>query len=242
MKILKTKSFELAVYAKGDQDSSKFALVIPGRLDTKDYSHMISHVDYLANRGYFALSFDPPGTWESPGSIKLYTVTNWLRAINELIELFGNKPTVLMGHSQGGNMTILAGARNKYVSHIVAVMASMFPSKLDKSKLIDGKKISYRDLPPNDEKNKKIFELPLNYFEDAAKYNILDSLKKCIQPKLFFLGTKDALVKPEDVRAAYRIAQEPKIIHELNSEHGYRRFENIVIEVNDILGDFLNKY
>ena len=66
MNIIKTKTFELAAYTKGDQNSPKLALVLPGRLDTKDYIHNTSLVDYLSRRGYFALSFDPPGTWESP--------------------------------------------------------------------------------------------------------------------------------------------------------------------------------
>lgn len=58
MNIIKTKTFELAIYEKGDSNSPKFAIVVPGRLDTKDYVHNTSLVDYLASRGYFALSFD----------------------------------------------------------------------------------------------------------------------------------------------------------------------------------------
>ena len=100
MKILKTKNFELAVYEKGDFNSPKLAIAIPGRLDTKDYIHNTSLVDYLASRGYFALSFDPPGTWESPGDMSLYTTTNLIKSVNDLIEFFGNKPTLLAGHSR----------------------------------------------------------------------------------------------------------------------------------------------
>jgi len=242
MEMLQTKSFELAAYVQGNRTSSKLAILLPGQLDTKDYAHMTSHVDYLANKGYFAFSFDPPGTWESPGSIKLYTMTNYLKAINELIDLFGNKPTVLMGHSRGGSMAILAGPSNKYVTHIIAVMSHAGPSELDKSKLTDGVKISYRDMPPNDAENKKRFDLPLNYFEDATKHNILDSLKECSKPKLFFYGTKDILVEPEDVQKTYQVVLEPKIIYELDSEHDYRRHKDIVVEVNNVVGKFLDKY
>src|SRR3989338_4759008 len=108
-RMLKTKSFDLAVYAKGDPASSKLAIIIPGRLDSKDYAHNTSLVDYLAGRGYFALSFDPPGTWESPGDIGLYTTTNLLKVVDELIEHFGNKPTLLAGQSRGGTVAMLAG-------------------------------------------------------------------------------------------------------------------------------------
>lgn len=242
MKTIKTKSFELAVYAKGDQNSSKIAILLPGQLDTKDYPHMISHVDYLASRGYFALSFDPPGTWDSPGDIKLYTMTNYAKAINELIELFGNKPTVLMGHSRGGSMAMLVGPVNDCVTHIIAVMSNITPSKLDPQDVTGDVKISYRDMPPNDRENKKRFDLPVYYFEDAKKHNIFEGLKKCSKPKLLFYGSRDILVKPENVEVAYKIASDPKIIHELNSEHDYRYHEDIVQEVNDEVGKFLEKH
>jgi len=232
MKIIKTKSFELATYEKGDKNSPKNIFLLPGQLDTKDYAHMVSHVNYFADKGYFALSFDPPGTWGSPGGIELYTMTNYLKAINELIDLFGNKPTVLMGHSRGGTMAMLAGAMNKNVTNIIAVMSHTAPSVIDMSKVKDGIKISYRDMPPNDTKNKKRFDLPINYFEDAKKYDVLGGIKQCQKPKLFFYGTKDILVEPEDVKETFKIVEEPKYIQELNSEHDYRLHEDIVNEVN----------
>lgn len=242
MELIETKSFKLAVYMRGERNASKLAMLLPGRLDTKDYAHTTSHVDYLAGKGYFAFSFDPPGTWESPGSIDLYTMTNYMRAVNELVSLFGNKPTILMGNSRGGSMAMLAGPNNKYVTHIIAVMSYAGPSEVDENKITDGVEISYRDVPQNDSENRKRFDLPLNYFKDAAKHNILDNLKKCSKPKLFFYGTKDILVEPEDVKSTYQACIEPKMIHELNSEHDYRRHKEIVDEVNEVVGRFLDEY
>ncbi len=239
MRIIKTKSFELSIIEKGDSDSLKVALLLPGQLDTKDYAHMVSHVDYLAGKGYHAVSFDPPGTWDSPGNISLYTMTNYLRAINELTELFGNKPTVLMGHSRGGTMAMLAGAHNPCVTHIIAVMSHTAPSEFNPSKIKDGIKISYRDMPPNDTKNKKRFDLPLNYFEDAKKHDVLGSIKLCKKPKLLYYGTKDVLVEAEDVRESFEEMPEPKFIHELNSEHDYRLHKDIVDEVNKTTWEFI---
>ena len=244
MKIIETKSFELATISRGDINSPKIALLLPGQLDTKDYAHMANHVDFLANKGYYALSFDPPGTWDSPGSIDLYTMTNYAKAINELIEFLGNRPTVLMGHSRGGSMAMLVGPDNQYVTHIIAVMSNIAPSKLQvgysKDEIKENVKISYRDMPPNDKVNKKRFDLPLNYFKDAAKYNIIDGLKNCSKPKLFFYGTEDILVKPESVKATYDEVIEPKAIHELKSDHDYRYHKNIIEEVNNVVWDFLS--
>src|SRR3989338_7497483 len=120
--MVKTNSFTLATYQKGDPISSKLALVLPGKLDTKDYAHMRSHVDFLSNLGFLALSFDPPGTWESPGDISLYTTTNYLKAVDELIEYFGNKPTFLMGHSRGASVSMIAASRNPKIMAYAAVM------------------------------------------------------------------------------------------------------------------------
>src|SRR3990167_11532189 len=172
--MIKTNSFTLATYQKGNPDSKKLALVLPGKLDTKDYAHMRSHVDFLSNLGFLALSFDPPGTWESPGDISLYTTTNYLKAIDELIEYFGNKPTFLVGHSRGGSMAMLAGMRNPHVFAFGAAMSYVY-DKNYKSQASDEewKKKGYwesaRDLPPGGGPKTKIFRLPYTFQKDQEK-------------------------------------------------------------------------
>ena len=245
MKTIKTKSFELVVYEKGDPNSQKLAIVIPGRLDTKDYIHNTSLVDYLASRGYFALSFDPAGTWESPGDIDLYTTTNLIKSVNELIEFFGNKPTLLAGHSRGGTIAMLAGPKNSYITHIIPIFSYYgAPSDPADERIVDGKVMSYRDLPPGNTKTKeqREFGLPLNYFEDGKQYNALAGLKNCTKPKLFFYGVEDDMNDPEDVKLAYEKSAEPKEIHALNSDHDYRYHPEIIEEVNKTIGSFLDKY
>lgn len=238
---IKTKSFELAVYSKGDEKSSKLALVLPGRLDTKDYPHMRSHVDYLAGKGYFALSFDPPGTWESAGSIEIYSMTNYLKAINELIEHFGNKPTFVMGHSRGGTMAMLAATTNPKITGFAAVMSN-YEGSAAKTEMKPGDvQIEYRDLPENPAEKKRI-DLPYAYFKDASQYNMIEGLKTYKKPKLFFWGNKDVMAEPEDVKRAYEASAEPKELHELDSKHDYRHSHKLIEEVNEVLGAFLSKF
>ena len=237
---IKTPSFELAVYQRGSADAEKFALVLPGRLDTKDYPHMRSHVDYLADKGYLALSFDPPGTWESPGDIVLYTMTNYLKAIDELIVHFGNKPTLVLGHSRGGSVAMVAGTRNDLISHIVAVMSSTSPSLIGEGDLQGGVEITKRDM--SDGTGQKIFNLPLHYFEDASQYNPLEALKTCTKPKLFIKGTKDTVIDAEEIDEAYAASAEPKMYREVDSDHDYRKSPAIINQVNDIVGDFLTNH
>ena len=245
MRIIKTENFELAVYEKGDPNSPKLAIVIPGRLDTKDYIHNTSLVDYLAGRGYLALSFDPSGTWESPGNLELYTTTNLIKAVDELIKFFGNKPTFLVGHSRGGTIAMLAGPKNSSVTHIVQIFSNYgAPKNPTNEKIKDGKVASHRDLPPGNIKTKKQkeFSLPISYFKDGKKYNALPGLKNCTKPKLFFYGVDDKLISPEDVKRAYEESAEPKEIHALKSDHDYRYHPEVIKEVNQIIGKFLDKY
>ena len=239
MEKIKTKSFELAIYKRGDEKAEKLALCLPGRLDTKDYAHMRNHVDFLADKkGYLALSFDPPGTWESSDDISLYTTPNYLKAINEVIEYYGNRPTITLGHSRGGSMSILAGINNDLVTRFIAIMSHYGPSERPD---VEGDiRTSYRDLPPGTEETaeKKRFDLPMSYFDDPTRYT---GLENCTKPKLFFLGKEDDVVLPEDVREAYELAAKPKQLYELESGHDYRYRLDIINEVNQVISKFLDK-
>lgn len=248
MNLIKTKNFELAVYANGDPEAKKFAIVLPGQLDTKDYPHMRSHVDFLAGQGYYALSFDPPGTWESPGEIELYTMTNYAKAIDELIEYFGNKSTFVMGHSRGGALALLAGTINNSIRSFVCLMSNYtydpaiyinyserFGVKEWKER---GYRLSVRNLPFNPSDTRE-FKLPYSFIEDQEQYDMLDDLKKCAKPKLFIYGKRDQLATPQVVKYQFDAAAEPKSIYELDSDHDYRLHPNLIEEVNQAVGEFL---
>ncbi len=244
MEIVKTKSFELAIISGGDKNATNMAIIIPGRLDTKDYAQNPSHIKYLADKGYFAISFDPPGSWDSPGSLDIYSTTNYIKAVNELIEHFGDRPTLLMGHSRGGTVAMLAGPKNSCVTHMISVNSS-YGGKIETDAAAPSEvNISYRDIPPGTSrtKEKKRFDLPYHYFEDSNDYNALVGLSKCTKPKLFFYGTKDVLSTPDIVKRMYDESASPKMIHELDTEHDYRLHQEIIREVNDVVGRFLDKY
>lgn len=249
MAIIHAKSFTLSVYSQGDKSASKLALVLPGKLDTKDYANMRAHVDFLAQRGFFALSFDPPGTWESEGDISLYTMSNYLKAIHELIDYFGNKPTFAMGHSRGASMSIIAALQHPLVTSFAAIFPSLkVDGTWEKSNVEEWKEEGYhmsmRDLPPGGGPEVVEFKLPYAFYEDQLQYDIriITALQKSTKPKLFFVGKNDPLVNPQNVRELYAVAGEPKELHELDSDHDYRFHKDLIEEVNTALGDFLEKY
>lgn len=246
MGIVKTKSFGLAVNESGDGKARKLAIVLPGKLDTKDYSHMRSHVEYLAGRGYLAVSFDPPGTWESEGDISLYTLSNYADSIDELIDYYGNKPTFLVGHSMGGSVSMMVGTRNPYVIGFSSIMSSSSykPGKYtdypDETWKRNGYRESKRDIPGE---NKYIeFNLPYTFLEDRVRFDVKRDLSNCPKPKLFVYGQDDRLVEPDIVKEAYEVSAEPKEIASIGGGHDYRYHPVLVQEVNGILGKFISKY
>lgn len=245
MNLIKTKSFELAIYSKGDPQSNKFALMLPGRVDTKDYLHIKSHVDYLASKGYFAVSFDPPGTWESPGDINLYTMTNYSKAVDEIIEYFGNKKTLVVGHSFGGSMAMFVGTTNPKVDSFVSIMSiysyqpDVYGRDNDKAWKENGYKVTKRDIPGSDEI--KEFKIPYSFFEDRSQYEFLSGLKTCTKPKMFIFGNNDTTVEPKYVKEAFEASSEPKMIRNIDSDHDYRKDKKFIDEINNYLGEFLEK-
>lgn len=243
MNFVETPSFKLAIYAKGDPNSDKLALVLPGRLDTKDYIHMTSHADLLADKGFYAISIDPPFSWGSPGPIEKYSTTNYLKAVNELIDQIG-KPTLLIGHSRGGSISMLA-SDNQHVKAIAAIMASYGgPSSPSQEDIKRGIYTTTRDIPPGDEKSaeQKEFSLPLSYFADGAMYNPADKLKVFTGPKFLICASHDTFSSPPSVRKIYDSLDEPKMFLELNTEHDYRLHADMVKAVNKVLGEFVARY
>ena len=245
MELVKTKSFELATFSKGNQESRRLAILMPGRLDTKDYINFVSHAEYLASRDFYVVAFDPPGTWESPGGVELFTTTNYIKATDELIEYFGKKPTLLLGHSRGAAVAILVGESNPAVIGIVSVMANFgTPTAPDEAAVQKGYEDGLRDMPPGASatNEQKAFKLPIAYWEDGKQHNAGQTLKTCMKPKLLIYGTEDEFTPPSEVKKLYEAIPEPKIMKEIRSTHDYRYYPEAIEEANKTIGQFLEKY
>jgi hypothetical protein len=138
---------------------------------------------------------------------------------------------------------MLAGTSVPSVTHFVAVLSRTGPTTVDlpQSGTIV---ISRRDLLQGAIRTneKKEFTLPASYLGDRQKYDALKALRKCIKPKLFFCDTHDILVSVESIQQIYNHSAEPKMIHELNTEHDYRLHPEVTREVNKTLRQFLEKY
>jgi len=245
MQILNTISFKLATISEGDINATKVAICLPGRLDTKDYINFTRHLEYLSQRGFYALSFDPPGTWQSPGSSDLFTTTNYIKAVNEMIDLLGNRPTLLLGHSRGGVISAYVGTDNPHVTGIIGINESFRPpSPPDAQTLETGTYKDHRDLPPGDKRteNQRQFMMGLGYFEDGAGYDDAEKLMACTKPKLIIYSKDDEFNTPEDVKRVYDSLPDPKELHEVSGTHDYRLYPEVIDEANEVIGKFLEKF
>ncbi len=247
MQLIKTKSFTLATYSKGDTDAKKLALVLPGKLDTKDYAHMRSHVDFLASLGFFALSFDPPGTWESPGDISLFTTANYIKSVDEIIEYYGNKPTFIAGHSLGGSIAIISGTRNKQAFSYAAIMSTFkrndFNEKKYKKWKEDGFSLSVRALPPGDGPKVKQFELPYGSLDENTLFSLSEDIKISNIPKLFILGTEDVHTSEDRIIDTFNALSNPKALSKIKGAgHDYRKHPELIEKVNFVIEKFLSEY
>lgn len=192
------------------------------------------------------MSFDPPGTWESGGDYRLYTMTNYLKAINQLIVYFGNRSTFVMGHSRGGSMAMLAGLKNERVRAFAAVMSWHSFGSEDMGKEIDkewkrvGYKLEKRELPEDPATIKEI-KLPWEFYEDQLHYQMTDELRECDKPKLFVAGKRDVTVKSEEVEYVYELSAEPKKLVMVDAGHDYRKDDRLIHEVNAIVEEFLDE-
>lgn len=242
MEILKTKSFELAANISGDRNAPKLAILMPGRLDTKDYANFTSHADFLSKRGYLVVAVDPPGTWDSPGGLNNYTTSTYVKAINELIDYFGNRPTLLLGHSRGGATAMLAST-NPAVKELVVVNAAYGnPTPPKPEEVENGKLVELRDLPPgNVRTEKKVrFDLPMVYFEDGAKHNPKEALRKFKGQKLLIHATRDEFTELSKIKEIYDSLTEPKMFLTIDCTHDYRLFPEVIEQVNQKLGELID--
>lgn len=245
MKIVQTKSFQIAINEYGNSTSDCVAILMPGRLDTKDYINFVKHGEFLAKNGYMAISIDPPFTWDSPGDLQNYTTSNYVRAVNELIEYFGNKTTLLLGHSRGGATAMIASS-NPNVDAIVLINAAYgSPTPPNQKKIIDGCLPESRDIPPGDTRTEKRqnFMLPMDYFKDGNKHNPVGALKRFKGKKLLIHATHDEFCSSEEVREIYNSLAEPKSFLEIGGTHDYRLFPEVIEQINQsMLGFIRNNY
>ena len=137
-----------------------------------------------------------------------------------------------------------------YNPHIEAFVAIMSPPVLTAARAINktterwkqnGVRVALRDMEQGSS-DKKRFELPYSFLEDARKHNAVSGLSKLNKPKLFIFGDEDESVEPEMVIEAYNVSLDPKELFDIHCDHNYREHPGLITQVNDRVGKFIDDY
>ncbi len=239
---LKLKEFTVDAYVSGDKNAEKCALILPGFLDTKDYEHMRSHVDSLAEKGYYALAIDFPGTWQSSGDIADYTITNCLNVAQEIVTMLG-RPTLLVGHSNGGRLALQIASENSQVTGVIAIMSPLHvlrsnnqTERMQRWKA-SGERLIKMDVSSRPEQFQE-FMVPYSFLLNSEKYPVTEYISSVKQPKLFIAGKRDQVITPAEVKESFLLAIEPKKYELIDTDHNYRRDPRAVTKVNHLIIDF----
>ncbi len=225
-----------------EMESSKLAILCPGFLDSKDYLGLVGLAENLCEQGFAVVRFDPTGTWESGGTILDYTMTQYLEDIKNVLEymLSRNKYENILigGHSRGGQIAILYGARDPRISAVLGIMPSHRKiigeerERWEKS----GERFSERDLPANENEFVEFFT-PFSYVLDYDKYDTLNDVARITVPIVLIAGDLDDVIEPRDVEEIFKNANSPKnflIIPGIDHDYRHNR-ENVEFVNREIL-------
>lgn len=202
----------------------KLALLLPGYLDSPDYLHLKTFEKRLLELGYTVERLDACHLWET-GDVTNYTITNYLKHITETVASYQDQQheeIVLIGHSMGGFMAIIAGNRIDAVTKIISLCPP--PDRYGHEKQWDANGIrhSERDLP-NDSTLFRTFDIPFAYVEDGYQYSAKEEVKNIHKPLMIFIALDDVVVPPARTEQIVANANQPYVVRQPNMGHDFRR-------------------
>lgn len=77
---------------------------------------------------------------------------------------------------------------------------------------------------------------------DGEKYNAGETLKTCKKPKLLVYGIDDEFTPLDVAEKLFAQVPEPKVIKKADCDHDYRYRPDVIKEVEQSIGEFLDRY
>lgn len=175
----------------------KVAILLSGYLDSPDYLHIKIFAERLTLLGYKVICLDPCNLWNG-GDISNYTITNYVKQVEKVVNaeaVHNPEDIIVIGHSLGGFVAILAGQRLSKVTKIVALCPpATYENSLKKWKGVEVRH-SKRELP-DDPTEYRYFDVPKSFAIDAQQYSAIDVMKNVDKPTMIFIGLEDTVVPP----------------------------------------------
>jgi esterase/lipase len=217
----------------------KFALLLPGYLDSPNYFHLITFEKRLKDLGYTVERLDACNLWQD-GDVANYSITNFLQQIKNRIDFYKDQnpeEVLLLGHSNGGFTAIIAGSKFPGITKIIALCSP--PDKTGSEiKWKNGLRVSKRDLP-NISNQLREFSIPISYLKDALQYSAVDEVKNIKKPLMIFIGLSDEVVPPVETEEIVAAANNPYVVRLEGIGHDFRKSEEQTNCVADEIIKFL---
>jgi dienelactone hydrolase len=241
------KGLKLATVVELPEETGKFpsVLLLHGFKGYKEEDTYIDLAKKLAERGIASIRFDASGFGESEGSTEEeYRFSNFIQDTECVYEWLQKQPFFdssrfgVCGQSIGGCQTLL------FCSNHPEVKAACPISNPDIIGTKDGlgrKRKEWQEQGFLEEKSSKygLVRFSYEYLLDAERFNFCEIAKKVHCPLLFFVGGKDETVLPEQTKAVFEAANEPKELVEIaEMDHFYKRNPKILEKVNILVSDF----
>lgn len=169
------------------------------------------------------IRLDPCNLW-SNGNIQEYSITNYLKDIRKVIDEYADKnlsDLILVGHSVGGFVSIIAGERYPEVTKIVSLCP---PSGFDNPPVKwkgEEDRIAHRDLPTDPAKSRE-FRVPISFAYDSFKYDTITAIRNIEKPLMLFIALEDTVVPPQDTEKLVDAANAPYVIRLEGIGHDFR--------------------
>lgn len=201
----------------------KLVILLPGFLDSPEYLHIRTFEKRLKVLGYTTVKLDLCNLWKT-GNAESYSITNCLKQIENKISFYkpkNPKEIILIGHSMGGFLSIIAGSRINEVTKIISLCPPP-DRKHSKNKWEKGKyRVSKRDLPDNPQKFRE-FKIPYSFVEDGLQYVATEDVKKIHKPLMIFIALDDIIVPPKQTEKIIKNAHSPYVVKQKKMGHDFR--------------------
>jgi uncharacterized protein len=243
------KGLQLAASLHRPDKEGRFpaVIVLPGFRGSKEEEHIKSLATALAQHDIVTIRFDASGWGDSEGTAENdYRLSNYFNDTESVYEYLKALPYVdtnhigLFGHSMGAMLVVLFAAKHPEIKASVSVS----PPYVMKTKnrvehvWVGWKKSGYLEK----EWHGKTVKIPWEFLDDAGKYNALKDVPKIKTPILFILGTADVNVVPDETKALYEKANEPKELFEVDGmDHFYKKDPEKLMTVFNKILEFYKK-
>jgi|SRR3989344_3328937 len=208
-----------------------------------DSAFFVKAARKFAEKGLAVLRFDFRGSGNSEGEFENQTISSMLVDLKNIIDQIKQNPDIdekriaLIGHSQGGYLTILHASRDKTIKTIILWMGRTADLKsfwsqttFDEIKL-KGHAIWYDHKVANQK-----------YVKDSFKYNSRKALRKISTPIGMIYGELDTIVPPSEGFRVKKFAKgrtEIKILSDLDHDFTGEKSKE---KVTKITLEWLNKW